>query len=499
MIDAVAAVIGLIWGAALLVVLWRRRVSQLALVLGFYLLSLYTADRILPRVLVDGWPNFDAVHSPALRPFLIFPDLLLVVVLAVWLRSVSRLALLMSALLLASSIASLVLSFLNPSIPTYAALFWSTAPLRGIGIILIVDVAGRRLGWSETSRTVFRVLAAAAGFLAIQLMAVAGAEWIASLANTSLASVWSGFAWTRPNVPGWNNNIAASAVGLGSAVAVLMPEELGIRRLWRYALVAICAAALLVAEYRTAIIVLAVAIGARLAVSAYHRMPTALRRVRGWVLASALGALAAGLLLVLASFAVPRLGDLNPVAYAFRVVSPGSASSSPSATANPAPGTADPDSVGDQGGDTSTTSRAQITRAALMVWSRQPVIGDGLGAWEFTRPITPSFLQKAITPHNGFAWTLADLGLLGLAAFYLVPLIAVVVRRRSLPIFVALALAFVLEVSIVGVAHSRYAVAYWALLALAALPPTGAMHGEPAGSGRVAPYEAGRGAPASSS
>lgn len=473
MIDAIAAAIGLAWGAALLVLLWRRGANPLALALGFYLVSLYTADRILPRVVVDGWPNFDATHSPALRPFLIFPDLLLVVVLAVWLRGTSRRALVISGLLLTCTVAALVVSLLNQSIPASAALFWATAPLRGIGIVLLIDAGGRRLGWPETSRTVVRVLAAAAGFLALQLLAVAGAEWVASLAKTSLASVWSGFAWTRPNVPGWNNNIAASAVAFGAAVAVLLPEDLVVSRRWRYALVAVCAAALLVAEYRTAIIVMAAAIGARLAILAHRPISNAIHRALAWASAGAVGVVAATLLLMLASLAVPRLGDLNPLNYAIRVVSPGS-SSSAGASASPFPGTSEPDSVGDAGGDTSTASRAEITRAALRVWARQPLVGDGLGAWEFTRPTTPSFLQKAITPHNGYAWVLADLGLLGLAAFYVVPTVAVVVRRRPLPVLIVLALVLLLEVSIVGVAHSRYAVAYWAFIALAALAPAGA-------------------------
>ena len=483
MIDVLSAIIGLLWGAALLVLLIKRS-NPLGIGIGFYLLSLYSADRILPRVLVDAWPNFDAGRTPALRPILIFPDLLLVTLLVLWVRSVSWRALLMSGLLVFATAAGLLAALLNSDIPTGAALFWTTAPLRGVGVILLVDEGVRRLGWARARQTVIRFVAFGAGLLALQLLAVFAAEWVASWLGYDLANIWSGFAWTRPNIPGWNNNIAASAVALGASAAILLPDALSISQRWRFVLVALGAGALLAAEYRTAIITMALALGLRLASWSYPSLRRAAPPMYAVTGSALVMMLVTSALLGLAAQAVPRLADLNPLTYALQIAGPTPGTTPlPSASATAAPSrVADPDAVGDANGDTSTTSRAEIVRAALSVWGRDPLVGDGSGAWEFSRPTSPSFLQKAITPHNGYAWVLADFGILGLTAFFGTVVLLILLARPSVAVAGLVILALLLEVAIVGVAHSRYAVFYWALLGIAALADGAdvARSGEPA-------------------
>jgi hypothetical protein len=459
MTDLIAALIGLVWNALLVIVLWRvSNRSAVFFVLGFYLLSLYTADRILPRALVDLWANFDAARSPALRPILIFPDFVLIAVLARYLRSVSATAAWLSLALGASTVIGLVVGLANPAIPAAAALFWATVPLRGIGIVLLVDLGIMKMGWSRTGQDVTRVLAAGGALLAIQILGVIGIKYLAERANIDLNSIWSGFDWVRPNLPGWNNNIAASMIGLGAATVLLLPELHRLPRRVGFLLVVLSAIALLFAEYRTAIIVTILAVGVRAAIWSFHRTNLRYGRSAAFIPAGATFGLTCALLLFTAAAIVPRLADLNPLTYVASVAH------QPTPTGDPGS-----DGQGSEEIDTSTATRAQITHATLTVWLRQPILGPGLGAWEFTRPTIPTFLQKAITPHNGFAWVLADLGLVGLAAFYLLPAIFILTARPPLTLLVWLALLALLEIAIVGVAHSRYGVAYWSVIAFAAV------------------------------
>jgi hypothetical protein len=460
--DLFAALIGLIWNVLLLIVLWRvSNRSAVFFVLGFYLLSLYTADRILPRVLVDHWTNFDAVRSPALRPILIFPDLVLIAVLIRYLRSVSSTAMWLAVALAASTLIGLGIGLANPAIPATGALFWATVPLRGIGIVLLLDLGITKMGWTGTGRDVTRLLAAGGGFLAVQILAVVGVKFLAERAGVDLATVWSGFDWVRPNLPGWNNNIAASLIGLGAATVLLLPDLHRLPSRVGLLLVVLSAIALLIAEYRTAILVTIIACGVRVAYWTYSPLTRQSQPAR---LVAACGAMAlsVAVLLLAAAAIVPRLGGLNPLTYVASVVGQ-TTELGPSATP------LESESQGSDEIDASTTSRAQITHATLTVWLRQPIVGPGLGAWEFTRPTVPTFLQKAITPHNGFAWVLADLGLVGLAAFYLLPAILIISARPPLTILLWLGLVAVLEIAIVGVAHSRYGVAYWSVIAFAAI------------------------------
>jgi hypothetical protein len=465
--DLAAALVGLAWNAGVLAVLARvRERSGLLLVLGFALVSLYTADRILPRVLVDAWPNFDAARTPALRPILTWPDLLLIGYLAFRVRSVSGRALVMVGALLLTALVGAAVGLTDPRIPPTAVWFWAIVPLRGAAVVLAVDDAIRRAGWDAAARAAGWVLAAAAAVLGLQLIAVTLAKAVADVAGVDLARVWSGFDWVRPNLPGWNNNTAASAVSLGAAGALLLPSRL--RPSWpvQATVVTIAAGALVAAEYRTAILVLVLAIGLRLAIEVHARQRRSWGPARSVATAAVVAALAAAIALTAFSLAVPRFADLNPVRYAAIVLG----------MTTPADG-GEPD-LGDPGvepADSSTASRAQLIQASLTVWSRGPLVGPGLGAWEFTRPIEPTFLQKAITPHNGYAWVLADLGILGVVAFYLLPVALVVLARPPLPLAALVGLAFLLEVSIVGVAHSRHAVLLWGIVALVALRPRNGM------------------------
>jgi hypothetical protein len=462
--DLVAALIGLVWNVLLLIVLWRvSNRSVVFFVLGFYLLSLYTADRILPRVLVDFWTNFDAVRSPALRPILIFPDFVLIAVLIRYLRSVSSTAMWLALALAASTLIGLGVGLANPAIPASAALFWATVPLRGIGIVLLLDVGITKMGWTGTGRDVTRVLAAGGGFLAVQILAVVVVKFLAERAGVDLATVWSGFDWVRPNLPGWNNNIAASLIGLGAATVLLLPDLHRLPSRVGLLLVVLSAIALLFAEYRTAIIVTIISCGVRVAFWTYSRVNRRHSQPAAFVSACGAMGLSVAVLLLAAAAIVPRLGGLNPLTYVASVVGQPTTQVGPSATP------LESESQGSDEIDASTTSRAQITHATLTVWLRQPILGPGLGAWEFTRPTVPTFLQKAITPHNGFAWVLADLGLVGLAAFYLLPAILIITARPPLTILLWLGLAALLEIAIVGVAHSRYGVAYWSVVAFAAI------------------------------
>lgn len=460
--DLFAAVVGLVWNALLVIVLWRlSNRSVVFFVLGFYLLSLYTADRILPRLLVDAWANFDAARSPALRPILIFPDLVLIAALARYLRAISGTAIWLVLALGSSTVIGLLVGLANPAIPASAALFWATVPLRGVGIVLLLDIGIMKMGWTRTGLDVTRVLAAGAGFLAIQILAVMGAKFLAERAGVDLATIWSGFDWIRPNLPGWNNNIAASMIGLGAATVLLLPDLHRLPTRLAFLLVAVSAIALLFAEYRTAIIVTIVACGVRVAIWTFNRSNRRYGRPAAFVSAAAAMAVSSALLLFAAAAIVPRLADLNPLAYVARVAG--------QPTPTDGSGEGDATSPGSEEGDTSTATRAQITHATLTVWLRQPLLGPGLGAWEFTRPTIPTFLQKAITPHDGFSWVLADLGLVGFAAFYLLPALLIISARPPLTILVWLALLAVLEVAIVGVAHSRYGVAYWSAIAFASI------------------------------
>jgi O-antigen ligase len=124
-------------------------------------------------------------------------------------------------------------------------------------------------------------------------------------------------------------------------------------------------------------------------------------------------------------------------------------------------------------GDASTAVRLGISRAALDMWQRQPIVGGGLGSWEFNRPSVPTILQKQITTHNGYVWVLADLGLVGLFLVYILPIGAAIVRRPSAPLLALVGLVVLFEFATVGIAHSRYAVMIWSVVGLIALLPRG--------------------------
>ena len=458
--DTLAALVGLAWNAALLALLWRTRSRGLLfVVVAFALASLYTLDRALPRVMVDAWPNFDAARSPAMRPWIVVPDVVAVVGLVLMGRwRLSPAALLLAATLGAGTVAGLAISVVAETAPLSAAVFWATVPLRGVVVILLVDSAVHRYGAASATSQVVSAAMVGAGVLAAQLLAVTALKAVAEVVGIDLARVWSGFDWVRPNLPGWNNNIAASAIAFGASAAVLLSHHAWWPRAIRWGIVAASALALLAAEYRTAIIVFVAAAAVRVAGEVYGRSRA---RLRAGALVPALGAgaLSAMLLFGLAAAAVPRLSSLNVVSYLSQTVEADE-------TEAPPPSAETGDEV-----DTSSQSRAEILRAALAVWQRAPITGPGLGAWEFDRPTEPTFLQKAITPHNGFAWALADMGLIGVAGFYLLPAMLVLWRRPPFALFVWVVLLAVLEVAIVGIAHSRMAVLYWAALAVVALAP----------------------------
>ena len=471
-LDTLAALVGLAWDAVLLALLWRiRSRGLLFLVVAFTLASLYTIDRALPRVVVDAWPNFDAARSPAMRPWIGVPDAVAIAGLAMMGRwRISRPAVLLAATLAAGTAAGLVLSIVNASAPLSAALFWATVPLRGVLVILIVDSAVHRYGTASATSQVVSAAVLGAAVLAAELIAVTALKAVADMVGMDLARVWSGFDWVRPNLPGWNNNIAASAIAFGASACILLPHRTWWPRAVGWTVVIASALALLASEYRTAIIVFVASVAVRVSIEVLRRTRKRMGSA-AFVPAVGAGALSAVLLFGLAAAAVPRLSALNVVSYLSETVD---TEDTPDPSATPATG-------GEV--DTSSQSRAEILKAAITVWQREPLTGPGLGAWEFDRPTEPTFLQKAITPHNGFAWALADMGLVGLVGFYLLPAAMVLWRRPPFALFVWVVLLAVLEVSIVGIAHSRMAVLYWAALAVVALSPKSA----PEPSDRVPP------------
>lgn len=445
------------WDLALVFVLWRvRDRGALFFVVAFALISLYTVDRALPRVLVDAWPNFDAAGSPALRPWFVLPDLVLLGAVATRGRlPISRAAAVIVGLLALAVIGGLVTAVAQPAIPFSAAAFWALVPVRGILVVLLVDATVRRSGPSSALSQVVDATILGGSVLAIELIAVSLLKAGAELVGVDLVAIWSGFDWVRPNLPGWNNNLAASAVSLGGATAILLAARSRLPTRWIVLSIAVSLIAMLLAEYRTAIIVIVLASSIRAGLAAASWLRS--RRSRAIVLPSVgVSVVTGALLLFAASLAVPRLADLNPVAFVA-----GSLGGGPTAE--------EPDEVPTDETDTSSTSRGQILQAALSVWSRQPLTGPGLGAWEFDRPTEPTFLQKAITPHNGYAWILADLGVIGMAGFFVVPGILVLARRHSVSVLALAILLAILEVSIAGVAHARYAIAFWAVLGVLAL------------------------------
>lgn len=471
--DTLAGIIGIVWNVAVLALLWRwRQRGAIFIVIAAYLISFYTADRLLPRVLVDAWTNFDAARSPALRPLFILPDLLLIYVLAVRVRGwPSRAALILLLALGVSTITGIVGGFSQPAVPPVSTLFWATVPLRAMAIVLLVDATVSRVGSRSATIQVVSAITLGAGLIAIEILGVVALRRAAELAGYDLASVWSGFDWVRPNLPGINNNIAASIIGFGAAGAVLMPRSTCWPRVVRGLIVVVSAVSLVLTEYRTGIIVLAVAFGVRVALEIFRRLPSRPLLLSAGAAALS-GAVTCVVLLAASTLAVPRFADINPIGYVTQTINGTTAATPPAqestrASPNATPSTDDPGETA----DTSTQSRSQILQAALKVWLRQPLAGPGLGTWEFARPTQPTFLQKAITPHSGYAWVLADLGLLGVAAFYLIPALLVAFRRPPVEIVVWLVLLAILELAVVGVAHSRYGAVYWAALAVGALAP----------------------------
>jgi hypothetical protein len=462
-VDIAAAVFGGVWDIVLLALLIRSRRSAVFIVVAFALMSLYTVDRALPRALVDAWPNFDAAHSPALRPIVTIPDLVLVgaVMLGGRFPTGSWTWVIAGALVLAAA-TGVATTLLTGSAPISAALFWATVPLRGALVVVLIAQNISRSSRSQVVNHVLTAVALGGAVLATELLAVVVVKALAASLGYDLAAVWSGFDWIRPNLPGWNNNIAASAVALGGAAIVLAPSRVLVPQGARLGVLVIMGLSLLAAEYRTAIIGLALAIGLRASGVVWDRLPRAGAPVPTAAAISAIaGLVVASVLLASTALVVPRMGDLNPVAYLAR------AFASDSEVVAPADDEPPPPVVNEE--DTSSTSRAEILRAALTVWERNRLVGGGLGAWEFDRPTQPSFLQKQITPHNGYAWALADLGLLGLAAIFVIPGVLVAMRRPPLRLLGMAVLLALLEVSIVGIAHARYSVAYWAVLSTLAL------------------------------
>lgn len=459
-VDLLAAVVGLVWNVAVLVLLLRRGKGYgLFIVVTFALVSLYTADRVLPRVLVDGWPNMDATGSPALRPIITLPDLVLVGVLA-WVRPPrpSKPALLLAAPLLAAGLIGLISGAAHPQVPLSAAIFWCLVPVRAVLVILLVDATISKVGRDSTAGQVLSAGAIGAGLLAFEVIGVVILKAGAQAVGLDLATVWSGFDWERPNLPGWNNNLAASAIGLGASMVVLAPRRIFLPSFVKVGIVALAITAVLLAEYRTAIIVLIAAIAIRGGIEIHARLRPSVGAAA--LAPSVIGAAILGVaMLGLTAAAVPRLADLNLIGYVTGGLQDGD---SPTA-----PDVVDP---GVDEADTSSSSRAQILRAALTVWMRAPLTGPGLGAWEFDRPIEPSFLQRQITPHNGYAWALADLGIIGVTAIFVLPAIMIALRWPPFPLFALALLLAVLEISIVGIAHSRYAVIFWSLMAMLAIP-----------------------------
>lgn len=121
----------------------------------------------------------------------------------------------------------------------------------------------------------------------------------------------------------------------------------------------------------------------------------------------------------------------------------------------------------DASSDSSLGSRWDLWTAALNIWEASPAFGH-LGQWEFARPVDRLDLLAPLEPHSEVMWTLASLGILGIAALAatVVPVLRLVWQRPLAAESVCAALA--LGAMLLNTA-SFFPVSAWALAALSAV------------------------------
>lgn len=439
---------------------WLSRGNVLVLVMVAYLIAPSPADNLLPQVFIFASTDY-ALRA---RDLLFLADLVLVGALLL-LRPplpagrLARTWLVALLLLAAYPVVVGLVAGVGQSVP--AVLQGAVMPLRGVGMVVLVTWWARTRGWDAAVRDLGRTLVLAAGLIAlaeVALLVLARGELNFSLFNYPL--VTDG----RPAVPGWGNNILANFFCSCLAVITFWGHRLGWRVRWRVALAVLLVIGLAYTEVRIAMMLALLII----------ETPVVLALVRWlWPRRGAVLALVTGVVVgaALALTTVTLLYKLNP---RFETLLPGFLSEYivteevDQTVAPPSSG----DVVIDPGGE-SLSTRGQLLRAAVDVWSRSPVVGTGWNGWGWAKGEGEYHQPIAVDPHNGFTWLLADTGVLGVLLLYLVPL-ALAWRRWDLWWLLAVpGVATMLEMVNPNLRNGHFAVLVWASIALAfaAQPP----------------------------
>lgn len=122
---------------------------------------------------------------------------------------------------------------------------------------------------------------------------------------------------------------------------------------------------------------------------------------------------------------------------------------------------------GFQASDSSLGSRWALWQSALKIWEASPALGH-LGQWEFARPVDRLDLLGPLEPHSEVMWTLASLGILGVAALALT-VAPVLQLLRQRPLMAESVCAGLALGSMLLNTASFFPVSAWALAALSAV------------------------------
>jgi hypothetical protein len=273
-----------------------------------------------------------------------------------------------------------------------------------------------------------------------------------SLVSISAALVTGG----RFGFPGWGVNVYANAL---CVVAALCAWHALDRRRISFALFAgACLFGIVASGTRVALVVLLCALAAIVLTRALPR------RVR--VLGSAtLLVLAASVLLVFPGPVLTLAGDLNP-----RVRTVG--------------GVEMHRDIGLTGvvravsRESSVRTRVELLSASATMVERSPLLGVGWGQWNWQKAEHGVSFDVLLDPHNGYAWVLAESGLV-VGGLLLLAVLVVLVRMRASPFAAAFVLILLLELTNANVQKSLYGVLTAVVVAVAWTATRGARRRPP--------------------
>jgi hypothetical protein len=118
-------------------------------------------------------------------------------------------------------------------------------------------------------------------------------------------------------------------------------------------------------------------------------------------------------------------------------------------------------------------TRDSLTSAAFKLFGRSPLYGTGWGGWGWHKEDVNGALSVALDPHSGVLWILVEAGLLGLVAFYAVPVSGLFVGRpRRWPVAAVFAVALGGEVFSSAVRNPHFSMLFFSLAALLLVVPT---------------------------